>query len=171
MNRRHTVQSYIDLIKQAVAKIPDLGLGTDLMVGFPSETESAFRNTLTVAKELPFSYLHVFPFSRRPGTAAMRMGQDVPPTTVKKRADLLHALGYAKRLAFHNKQIGTTVSVLFEAGASDGYSLGTTPNFTKVAVQASGDLQNQIKLVTITAATDRWAFGHMSSGIRRSEPP
>ena len=161
MNRRHTVQTYINLIEQAVARIPDLGLGTDLMVGFPSETESAFRKTLTVAEELPFSYLHVFPFSRRPGTAATRMGRDVPPTTVKKRANLLHNLGHVKRLAFHKKQIGTTVAVLFEAGASDGYRLGTTPNFTKVAVQASDDLQNQIKPVTITAATDRWAFGHV----------
>jgi threonylcarbamoyladenosine tRNA methylthiotransferase MtaB len=161
MNRRHTVQTYINLIEQAVAKIPDLGLGTDLMVGFPSETESAFRNTLAVAKELPFSYLHVFPFSRRPGTAAMRMGWDVPPITVKKRADLLRDLGSAKRLVFHNKQIGTTVSVLFEAGASEGYRFGTTPNFTKVGVQASDDLQNQIKPVTVTAATDRWAFGRV----------
>lgn len=161
MNRRHSAQAYVSLIEQAVAKIPDLGLGTDLMVGFPGETESAFRNTVAVAMELPFSYLHVFPYSRRPGTAATRMGRAVPPATVKKRADLLHDLGYAKRLAFHNKQIGTTVSALFEAGAQDGYRHGTTPNFTKVAVTASDDLQNQIKPVTITAATDRWAFGHV----------
>ena len=161
MNRRHTVQAYVDLITQAVAKIPNLGLGTDLMVGFPGENETAFRNTFAVAMELPFSYLHVFPYSPRPGTAAMRMGQAVPPATVKKRADLLHDLGHAKRLAFHNKQIGMTVSALFESGAQDGYRHGTTPNFTRVAVAASDDLQNQIKPITITAATERWAFGHV----------
>ena len=161
MNRRHTVQAYVSLIEQAVAKIPDLGLGTDLMAGFPGETESAFRNTYTVAMELPFSNLHVFPYSRRPGTAATRMGRAILPATVKKRADLLRDLAYAKRLAFYNKQIGTTVSALFEARASDGYRIGTTPNFTKVAVDASDDLQNEIKPVTITAATDRWAFGHL----------
>lgn len=162
MNRHHTVQAYVDLIEQAVDKIPNLGLGTDLMVGFPGETDTAFRNTLAVARELPFSYLHVFPYSPRPGTAAMRIGRAVLPATVKKRADLLHDLGHAKRLTFHNKQIGTTISVLFEAGTQDGYRHGTTPNFTKVAVTASDDLQNQIKTVTITAATERWAFGQFA---------
>jgi threonylcarbamoyladenosine tRNA methylthiotransferase MtaB len=91
----------------------------------------------------------------------MRMGQAVSSATVKKRAGLLHDLGHAKRLAFHNKQIGMTVSALFEAGTQDGYRHGTTPNFTKVAVAASDDLQNQIKPITITAATERWAFGHV----------
>lgn len=161
MNRRHTVQTYVRLIQKAVARIPNLGIGTDLMVGFPGETETAFRNTLAVAMELPFSYLHVFPYSPRPGTAAMHRRLTVPSATVKKRADLLRDLGHAKRLAFHNKQIGMTVSALFESGMRDGYCHGTTPNFAKVAVAASDDLQNQIKPITITAATERWAFGHV----------
>ncbi len=162
MNRHHTAQAYVALITQAVTKIPNLGLGTDLMVGFPGETETAFRNTLTVVTELPFSYLHVFSYSPRPGTAAMRMNRPVPPATVKKRAALLHDLGHAKRLAFHNKQIGTTVSALFESDQQDGYRHGTTPNFTKVAVAATDDLQNHIRPITITAATERWAFGHLA---------
>ena len=173
MNRKHSAQDYVALIKQAVAKIPTLGLGTDLMVGFPGETETAFRNTLAVATELPFSYLHVFPYSPRPGTAAMRMNRPVPPATVKKRAEILHDLGDAKRLAFHNKQIGTTISVLFESDRQDGYRHGTTPNFTKVAVAATHDLQNHIKPITITAATERWAFGHLADTqpTRTSEVP
>lgn len=161
MNRRHTAQAYVGLIGQAVAKIPGLGLGTDLMVGFPGESERAFRNTLAAATDLPFSYLHVFPYSPRPGTAAMRMGQAVPPSPVRKRVDLLNHLGQTKRLAFHNSQIGATVSALFESGTQDGYRHGTTPNFTKVAVDASHDLRNEIKPITITAATERWAFGHV----------
>lgn len=160
MNRRHTVKAYVDLIDRAVAKIPLLGLGTDLMVGFPGETESAFRNTLALATDLPFSYLHVFPYSARPGTAALRIKKAVPAATVSTRADLLQHLGRAKRLSFHHRQIGTTMSVLFESGIHDGYRHGTTPNFTKVAVTSSEDLRNQIKPITITAATERWAFGH-----------
>ena len=92
----------------------------------------------------------------------MRMNRPVPSTTVKKRAEILHDLGDAKRLAFHNKQIGTTLSVLFESDRQDGYRHGTTPNFTKVAVAATDNLWNQIKPITITAATDRWTFGHMT---------
>jgi threonylcarbamoyladenosine tRNA methylthiotransferase MtaB len=160
MNRHHTVKTYVELIEQATAKIPHLGLGTDLMVGFPGETEAAFRNTLAVATDLPFSYLHVFPYSPRPGTAAFRMTQATSPAGVRKRSEILQDLGRAKRLAFHQKPIGTTISVLFEAGTEDGFRHGTTSNFTKVAVEASDDLRNQIRPITITAATERWAFGH-----------
>lgn len=160
MNRRHTVKTYVGLIEQATARIPHLGLGTDLMTGFPGETETAFRNTLAVATDLPFSYLHVFPYSPRPGTAASRMTQNTSPAGARNRAEILQDLGRAKRLAFHQKPIGTTISVLFEAGTEDGFRHGTTSNFTKVAVAASDDLRNQIKPITITAATERWAFGH-----------
>ena len=160
MNRRHTVKTYVGLIEQATAKIPHLGLGTDLMTGFPGETEAAFRNTLAVATDLPFSYLHVFPYSPRPGTAASRLTQTTSPAGTRKRAEILQDLGRAKRLAFHQRPIGTTISVLFEAGTEDGFRHGTTPNFTKVAVAADDDLRNQIRPITITAATERWAFGH-----------
>ncbi len=161
MNRRHTIKTYSKLIETALAMIPDLGLGTDLMVGFPGETDAAFRNTLAVATDLPFSYVHVFPYSLRPGTAAVRMKQQVPSAIVKKRTDILLDLNCAKRLAFHNRQIGKTVSVLFEAGTRESYRVGTTPNFTKVAVMDSEDRQNRIMPVTISAATDRCTFGHV----------
>ncbi|MCS6897815.1 MAG: tRNA (N(6)-L-threonylcarbamoyladenosine(37)-C(2))-methylthiotransferase MtaB, partial [Nitrospira sp.] len=85
MNRRHTVKAYAHLIERAVTKIPHLGLGTDLMVGFPGETEAAFRNTVAIATDLPFSYFHVVPYSPRPGTAAARMKQAVSPSLVSKR--------------------------------------------------------------------------------------
>ncbi|MBH0200882.1 MAG: tRNA (N(6)-L-threonylcarbamoyladenosine(37)-C(2))-methylthiotransferase MtaB [Nitrospira sp.] len=163
MNRRHTIKAYTKLIETALTKIPNLGLGTDLLVGFPGETDAAFRNTVAVATDLPFSYLHVFPYSSRPGTAALRIKQRVPSASVKKRTDLLLDLDRAKRLAFHNKQIGKTVSVLFETGTRDSYRVGTTPNFTRVAVTETGDLQNQILPVTITAAADRFTFGHLTA--------
>ena len=163
MNRRHTITTYGKLIEKAFAKIPDLGLGTDLMVGFPGETEAAFQNTVAVAADLPFSYLHVFPYSPRPGTAALRMKQRISSATVKKRTKMLLDLDRAKRLTFHNQQIGKTVSVLFEAATRDSSRFGTTPNFTRVAATDSAGLKNQIKSVTITAATDRGTFGHVVS--------
>ncbi len=163
MNRRHTIKDYIKLIERAFVTIPGLGLGTDLLVGFPGETETAFQNTMAVATDLPFSYLHVFPYSSRPGTAAMRLKQQVSSASVKKRADLLLALDRAKRLTFHNTQIGKTVSVLFEARTRDVYRFGTTPNFTRVGIADSGDFQNQILPVTLTAATDRCTFGNVAA--------
>lgn len=162
MNRRHTVKTYGKLIETALAKIPDLGLGTDLMVGFPGETEAAFQNTLAIATDLPFSYLHVFPYSPRPGTAALRIKERVSTSAVKKRTDILLNLDRTKRLTFHNRQIGKTLPVLFESGGKDSHCIGTTPNFTKVAVTDAGDLRSQIMPVTITAATDRCTFGHIA---------
>lgn len=92
----------------------------------------------------------------------MRMSPRVPPAMVKTRTGLLRNLDRAKRLAFHNKQIGKTVSVLFESAEHDSYRIGTTPNFTRVAITDPADLQNRIMPVTITAATDRCAFGHIA---------
>lgn len=163
MNRRHTVKTYGKLIETALAKIPDLGLGTDLMVGFPGETEAAFQNTVAIATDLPFSYLHVFPYSPRPGTAALRIKERVSSATVTKRTNILLNLDRTKRLAFHNRQIGKTLPVLFESSGKDSHRFGTTPNFTKVAVTGDRDLRNQIMPVTITAATDRYTFGHIVS--------
>jgi threonylcarbamoyladenosine tRNA methylthiotransferase MtaB len=170
MNRRHTVKAYVAMIRQAVARIPHLGLGTDLMVGFPGETEREFQNTMAVAQDLPFAYLHVFPYSPRPGTAAARMAQPVSAVTIKKRSELLHDLDRKKRLAFHHAQIGTTVHALFETGTESEYRFGTTPNFTRVAVNVSADLQNRVFPVTITAATERWAFGRIASNDPKPLP-
>ena len=93
----------------------------------------------------------------------MRLKHRIPFASMKKRADLLLALDRAKRLAFHNRQIGSTVSVLFESARQDAYPFGTTPNFTRVGITDSGDFQNRILPVTITAATDRCALGHVAS--------
>ena len=161
MNRRHTVNAYRKLIDTALRKIPDLGIGTDLMVGFPGETDAAFQNTVAVASDLPFSYLHVFPYSARPGTAALRIKQRVSSVSIKKRTNLLLDLDRAKRLVFHNAQIGKTVPVLFESGTQASYRIGTTPNFTKVAVTDSDNLENQIKPVMISAAAGRCVFGDL----------
>ncbi len=161
MNRRYTAQQFSAMIRRAVTGIPNLGLGTDLMVGFPGEADAAFRNTLSAARDLPFSYLHVFSYSPRPGTAAFRLNRRVPAAVINRRSDLLHELASEKRLAFHHRQIGTSLSVLFERGGQQGYRVGTAPNFTKVAVATPEDIRNQVKSVTITAATDRWTVGRI----------
>jgi threonylcarbamoyladenosine tRNA methylthiotransferase MtaB len=162
MYRRHTVRDYIALVEQALQKMPRLGLGTDLMPGFPGESEERFANTLSVATDLPFSYIHVFPYSHRPGTAATHLPHPVSPAAISKRSAVLQRLSRAKRLSFHQKHIGQTVSVLFERGESNGRCYGTTDNFLKVAVPASDGLSNRIEPVMVTAASDQWSLGHLA---------
>lgn len=163
MNRSYSSQDYLRLIERACDKIPGLGLGTDIMVGFPGEDEAAFANTLKLATELPFAYFHVFPFSPRPGTAAVKLANPVGAPHIKKRTAILTGLSQAKRLAAHDRHIGKTVQVLFEAGHHDGFAVGTTSSFLKVAVPTPSELTNQVHRVTVTAASERWAVGHLAA--------
>jgi threonylcarbamoyladenosine tRNA methylthiotransferase MtaB len=162
MNRPYGIEDFIRLIDKAGAAIPHLGLGTDLMVGFPGETEEAFERTLGIVQELPFSYFHVFTYSQRPGTAAAKLPNQVSHAIAQQRAKILAELSRLKHLAFAERYIGSTVSVLFESGEKDGFRLGVTPNFLKVAVSSNFDLANRVKDVQIIGASDRWALGQLS---------
>ena len=163
MNRPYSVNEFTHLIHRAVSEIPHLGLGTDIMVGFPGETEKAFGHTLDIARTLPFSYFHVFTYSQRPGTAATKLPDQVPITVARGRAKILAALSRLKKLAFAERYIGSTVSVLFESGYVDGLRSGVTANFLKVSVPSSLDLTNHLKEVRIIGASDRWALGRLAA--------
>jgi threonylcarbamoyladenosine tRNA methylthiotransferase MtaB len=163
MNRPYNVEEFIHLIRRAVAAIPHLGLGTDVMVGFPGETEEAFEHTLGIVRELPFCYFHVFTYSQRPGTAAAKLPNQVPIAVARKRAKILAELSRLKRLAFAERYIGSIVSVLFESGEMDGFRLGVTANFLKVGVPSQIDLTNHLKEVRIIGSSDRWALGQLTA--------
>ncbi|NWF73424.1 MAG: tRNA (N(6)-L-threonylcarbamoyladenosine(37)-C(2))-methylthiotransferase MtaB [Nitrospirae bacterium] len=162
MNRPYSVKEFTLLIQRAMAAIPHLGLGTDIMVGFPGETEEAFEHTLDIARALPFSYFHVFTYSQRPGTAGAKLPNQVPAAVARSRAKTLTELSRLKRLAFAERYIGSILSVLFESGHLDGFSSGTTANFLRVNVPSSLDLTNQLKDVQITGTSDRWALGKLT---------
>ncbi len=164
MNRPYNVEEYVHLIQRAVAMIPRLGLGTDLMVGFPGETDDAFEHTLRIARELPFSYFHVFTYSPRPGTVAIKLPDQVPIAVARERAKILSELSRLKRLAFAEQYIGSTVPVLFESGVMDGFRLGVTANFLKVGVSSNIDLTNDLREVRVIGASDRWAMGQLTEG-------
>jgi len=172
MNRPYRVRDFVKLIERVVRAVPSLGLGTDLMVGFPGESEEAFLNTVRLAETLPFSYLHVFPFSARLGTAAARLGGSVPSGLVRERTMRLAVLDRAKRMRFAERHIGSTLPILFESGETSGFAMGTAPNFLRVAVASSNPLTNAIRSVRISAAAERWAVGQMvsSAPVSKSLP-
>lgn len=162
MNRRYTVQEYRTFIETAVQRIPDLCVGTDLMVGFPGESEQQFANTQAVVEDLPFAYCHVFSFSKRPGTAATKMSNTVPARTIKARSRALAECSRRKRLAFYQRYTGRIVSVLFENRDAQGLWTGLTDNYIRVGVSASGDLTNQMQDVMVTGVMDGLAIGHLA---------
>ena len=161
MNRPYDVALFTSLVDRATSNVPRVAFGTDLMVGFPGESERAFANTVDLCSRLPFSYFHVFTYSKRPGTAAAKMPQHVSPDVTRHRARALAELSRQKRFAFAERWIGSSVSVLFEAGQTEGLRLGTTPHFLKVGVACDADLANTIREVRITGASDRWAVGQL----------
>lgn len=159
MNRRYRAREYAAFIEKAIRTVPDLGLGTDIMVGFPGETDAAFANTRALAADLPFSYFHVFSYSPRHGTAALKLSETIPAGTIKARSEELCALSRAKRLAFYHQRVGRTVSVLFEARNHSGLFTGITDNYIRVGVPAEADLSNQFRPVRLTGAMDGLALG------------
>ena len=162
MHRRYTVKEYTALIEKAVRLIPDLGLGTDIMVGFPGEGEKEFANTFALANSLPFAYFHVFNFSRRPGTAAARMTDTVRPATAKARSRSLAELSRAKRVAFYQRYLDQTLPVLFETRDATGLWIGLTGNYVRVGVATRSDLSNRICEVVLTGVMDGLAVGHLA---------
>jgi threonylcarbamoyladenosine tRNA methylthiotransferase MtaB len=145
MGRRYTVMQYREFVEYAIGKLPFLGIGTDILVGFPTEDESAFQNTVSVAQELPFSNLHVFAYSKRDGTRAGTIPHQVPQTEKHRRSRSLMKLGDEKKTAFAKKFIGKEVSVLVEKGRmTRGSGRGWTSEYVQASVSIPGLRANRI---------------------------
>lgn len=164
MNRRYTVKEYADWVCHAARKIPDVCIGTDLMVGFPGESEQQFDNTRSVVADLPLAYFHVFSYSTRPGTAATRMDNHVPAKTMKVRSKNLSELSRGKRADFYRQFVDRRVSVLFESSESAGWWSGLTDNYIRVRVPSTTVSSNEIHTVQITGAMGEAALGHVIAG-------
>ena len=173
MNRRYTASEYCVFIEKAIRAVPGLGLGTDLMVGFPGESEAAFANTRAVAADLPFAYFHVFSFSPRRGTAAFKLAVRIPSRVIKQRSDELCALSRAKRLRYYHEHLGHTVSVLFETRNHRGLWTGLTDNYVRVGVPDTpdiGDLSNTIRPVQLDGTMDGLALGTLMKSSSPQPP-
>lgn len=114
MGRQYSAAFYKALLVDLEGAIPDLAIGIDVIAGFPGEDRASFENTLELIESLPVAYLHVFPYSPRPGTPAADMPDQVPPDEKKRRAEMLRDLGARKREAFARRFQGRTLQVLVE---------------------------------------------------------
>jgi threonylcarbamoyladenosine tRNA methylthiotransferase MtaB len=159
MNRRYSTRDYAAFIDRAIKQVPKVGLGTDVMVGFPGETDEAFERTRSFLVDLPFAYFHVFSYSPRPGTGSLKLPGKVSANTVKSRSHALSSLSRGKRLDFYLRHVGQTVSVLFESRNKHGLFTGLTANYVRVGVSGEEDLTNQIRPVEIHGVMDGLALG------------
>ena len=159
MNRRYSVKEYRAWVEHVVQKIPDVCVGTDVLVGFPGETDRQFSATCELVRDLPLAYAHVFSYSARPGTPAARLGNPVPPAVIKTRNRLLSRLSQVKRAQFYQRFLDRDCPVLFESIGKDGLWSGLTDNFIRVGVACSGSLANQLRRVRLTGVMEHAALG------------
>jgi threonylcarbamoyladenosine tRNA methylthiotransferase MtaB len=137
MRRRYSTAHYQELVRKVRERIPDCGIGVDVIVGFPGETEEQFEQTYRFLNELPVSYLHVFTYSERPNTPAATFAGPVPPALRSKRNEMLRNLSVKKREAFYRSMVGRKVTVLTETEVEGDRRFGFTDNYVKVAVPSN----------------------------------
>ena len=161
MNRRYTPDEFASIVEQIRLRFPDASFTTDMMVGFPNETDEEFSESFAFAEQIGFSRIHVFQYSPRRGTPASKMKQ-VPNAIKHERADCLKEL--ADKLAFKYMQnlIGKTVPVLFERERNEFYHQGHAPDYTLIKISRKNSkksLRNQIFYVTIERADIDCCYG------------
>jgi threonylcarbamoyladenosine tRNA methylthiotransferase MtaB len=163
MNRAYDTAFFRETIMQVHERLPEIALGTDIIAGFPSETGRASDNTLALVEVLPFTYMHIFPYSRRPGTPAAEMEDIVGHTERKRRAQALRTLSQKKKSAYMNRQTGKTLGVLLEETVKDGLCLGTSSNYLKVEVPCGARMRGTIVPVRIAGAREGKLVGELAN--------
>jgi threonylcarbamoyladenosine tRNA methylthiotransferase MtaB len=147
MGRDYSPKEFRDLVEEINRLFPDAGLGLDVLVGFPGETAADMEATYALIESLPVTYLHVFPFSPRPGTPAAAMPR-VAAGTVQGRAKRMRELGQRKKKQFLESQLDRTGEVLVEGPASQtGWLKGLSANYLRVLLPGPMDLKNQIVML------------------------
>ncbi len=156
MARRTSQTAFSALLIEARAAIPDLHISTDLIAGFPGETEAEFADTLAFVEAMAFGRLHVFGYSPRPGTAAARMAGQIRGPLKKERVRQLIALGDRLSLDYHQQHVGQTRPVLWEGAIGATRTglrwVGYTDNYIRVTGEGSADWQNRIMPVRLVGA-------------------
>jgi threonylcarbamoyladenosine tRNA methylthiotransferase MtaB len=159
MKRRYSRAEFAAFVERVAARVPDVCLGTDVMVGFPGEDEPAFANTRSLLADLPLAYFHVFSYSERPHTYAQRYTEQVPSAVIQERSRVLRDLSARQKAAFYRSFTGRTLRVLFERREDSGLYTGFSDNYMKVGVATADALDNQLLPVSLHGVARGLALG------------
>jgi len=162
MKRNYNQAFFKERLETILQTVPDIAIGLDVLVGFPGEGEAQFKQTLQLIESLPVAYLHVFPYSKRPGTKALNLPDHVTEDEKKRRVSLLRLLGQEKRDTFAAKSKGKKLSVLVENRQDrlTGFMTGYSDNYIPVVLPgASPSLANHIVCVISDDARNGKLYG------------
>jgi len=163
MNRKYTADEYMKVVGLLRSSIGDVALTTDIMVGFPGETDEEFEQTYRFADKVSFARIHVFKYSARKGTPAAEFENQVSPEVKEERSARLLGLSRQKTLEFNKKHTGRIVPVLFEqeSKSMNGFIEGLTSNYISVVCRGDNKLKGQILNVMLKEAADDYILGEI----------
>ena len=159
MKRRYTTEEYKAIVDRLRAAIPNVSITTDVIVGFPGETNEEFDKTYEFLKDIELTHMHVFKYSPRKGTPAATMENQVDPSTKHDRSEKLLQLNEENFKKFGQKMLDKEFNVLFEQKVGDNKFEGLTENYVKVIVESDKDLSEQILKVKITDVKNEFLEG------------
>jgi len=164
MRRPYTSREYLERVERVAGRIPGVSVGSDVMAGFPGETEDDFRETMRVLRDAPIHYLHAFPYSPRPGTESAGWRDDVSPQEKKRRVAELLALDREKRKAHGERQVGKVLEVLAEQERPEGGKVGgRSGNYFEVVFPADPWVLGELHPVRIVGSRDGILAGEIDA--------
>lgn len=163
MNRKYTTDEYSQIVDNIRSIFNNPSITTDIMTGFPGETEEEFEQSLKFAEKTAFAKAHIFPYSRREGTVADRAPNQIPNEIKKQRAARMSKITEQKRCEFLQSQIGLIQEVLLETRTKNGFVEGYTKNYTPVLVDCGNDMCGSIVKIKLTAVEGDYCIGKIIS--------
>jgi threonylcarbamoyladenosine tRNA methylthiotransferase MtaB len=150
MRRKYLKELYAERVAHIKSLRADACIGVDVIVGFPGETEDEFLETVEFLKDIDISYLHVFTYSERANTTAIKLGEPIPMNIRRERSKQLHILSDKKKRAFYEQNIGSTRTILFEQEEDNGVMYGFSENYVKVKIPYDTKFVNSFQQVILT---------------------
>ncbi|HOQ37041.1 MAG TPA: tRNA (N(6)-L-threonylcarbamoyladenosine(37)-C(2))-methylthiotransferase MtaB [Acetivibrio sp.] len=163
MNRKYTTQDYRKSVALLRENIKDVAITTDIMVGFPGETDEEFEETYRFLQEIFFASMHVFKYSPRKGTPAATYPNQVSPEKKEERSNMLINLAFDMKVSYNKGYIGKVLPVLFEQEVKEmeGYVEGLTPNYIRVVCEGNGELEGKILNVLLKETVSDYMTGEI----------
>ena len=159
MNRRYDTSFFRRVVEAIHTKLPEAAIGLDVIAGFPGESEAEFASACRFIESLPVSHLHVFPFSRRPGTPAATMAGQLPGDLIRERAALLRRIGEAKHADFSRRFIGRALEMVVEGGGEGERRKGLSGNYLSVRFDGPRELAGSVVQVEVEEWTEDGLYG------------
>jgi threonylcarbamoyladenosine tRNA methylthiotransferase MtaB len=159
----YTLKGFTDIVDKVRSRYPDFNFTTDIIAGFPGETEEDLQQTIDVSKKIGFGHIHTFKYSVRKGTRAERMDEQIPEKEKTRRSEMVRLLAEAEKMKYRTRMLGKTQTVLVEK-IIDGVAQGYGENYIPIKFPANSTSKNQflkVRLLDVENSDEMWVHAEM----------